>query len=94
MHEQYLKCDEPDCNHREVVENITENLVGKPCPLCGANLLTQEDHDAFHALSDLVQAVLAVMPKPAEDTGMGYLNYGVHDGAVTMNTKPVEEDNV
>ena len=51
-----IKCDARNCdyNNDDVVFEEYSEWVGRPCPLCGANLLTQEAHDhakAFIALS-------------------------------------------
>lgn len=40
----YLKCDEENCMHQEYHVRIEEEQIGKPCPRCGASLLTQEDY--------------------------------------------------
>ena len=41
-----LKCDAAGCGHMEPVAKIEKSLVGKPCPKCGANLLTEKDYEA------------------------------------------------
>lgn len=38
-----LKCDAPSCDYEDTEARLTVELVGKPCPKCGANLLTEED---------------------------------------------------
>lgn len=43
----YLKCDAKGCMHLEVHPELTWDMVDKPCPNCGANLLTQADADAY-----------------------------------------------
>lgn len=43
----YLKCDAVGCDHVEFHEgHITLGMIGKECPKCGANLLTEEDYYA------------------------------------------------
>lgn len=42
-----LFCDNPECEHVEFVAEITQDMVNKPCPECGSNLLTQEDYDVW-----------------------------------------------
>jgi hypothetical protein len=37
-----LKCDAPGCDYREELVIPSVDLVGKPCPKCGASLLTEE----------------------------------------------------
>lgn len=44
-----LKCDAPGCGHHESADlDLAKSgaLIGKPCPSCGASLLTKEDHAA------------------------------------------------
>lgn len=40
-----LRCDTPGCGHVEPhAQPFTEALIGQPCPLCGASLLTRKDY--------------------------------------------------
>jgi len=43
----YLKCDAKRCMHLEVHPALTWDMVDKPCPSCGENLLTQADAEAY-----------------------------------------------
>jgi hypothetical protein len=43
----FLQCDADGCGHLETVPEISRDLIGKPCPKCGANLLTEADCEAF-----------------------------------------------
>lgn len=42
-----LKCDAPGCNHHDPRPTLTDfsiaDNIGRPCPQCGANLLTHQD---------------------------------------------------
>lgn len=56
-----LCCDTDGCGHEDPAEKLTADLIGKPCPKCGASLLTAEDfkarqdmHSLFESLQDLV----------------------------------------
>lgn len=47
-----LKCDTPHCNYFDPdipVEDYPK-WIGKPCPVCGRSLLTEEDYIAFMAI--------------------------------------------
>ena len=81
-----LKCDAHTCNYVEDVEKITSDLIGKPCPLCGANLLTKEDYD--HWVSRVMPAYeLMVALGLAETTERGdprATRIGYHDGKYTI----------
>jgi len=48
--ELFLQCDADGCDHKEFVETITEDMIGKECPECGANLLTEDDFKMFEPL--------------------------------------------
>jgi len=58
-----LKCDAPGCSHREDVLEITEALIGKPCPKCGASLLTKEDFVAGKTWEATIDMLAAMSPK-------------------------------
>lgn len=57
-----LKCDRPGCPHNESIE-LSPKLIGKPCPLCGADLLTAEDYAATVSQLELF-AALNIVAKP------------------------------
>lgn len=49
-----LQCDAPGCTHSESIPASATaaeraSYIGKPCPLCGACLLTAEDHAAYES---------------------------------------------
>jgi hypothetical protein len=89
---EHLKCDAAGCDHVEIVGTITEDMIGKPCPKCGANLLTKEDWDVWVAL---------VRPsiKLAHDLGLSgsaepgdprAIRVGFHDGNLSMSLPKTE----
>lgn len=49
-----LKCDAENCDFSEEVADISAKLIGKPCPKCGTNLLTEVDYKATVALKAAV----------------------------------------
>lgn len=51
-----LKCDAPDCDYRcnDVTAANYEEWLDKPCPKCGANLLTKEDLALLRAMESTV----------------------------------------
>jgi hypothetical protein len=63
---EYLKCDASSCDHFEMAPIVIEN-VGKPCPKCGANLLTQDDFINYRKMKAGIDAanevVFAANPK-------------------------------
>lgn len=67
---QGIKCDAVDCDFGD--ENVTEESypewLNKPCPLCGANLLTEEDFAAvklLHSLAELINTMHGEVPEDA-----------------------------
>ena len=49
-----LKCDAPGCSYLDPNAFLDEALIGQPCPLCGANLLTAADFAGIKAMQALV----------------------------------------
>ena len=57
-----LKCDTPHCNYRDdsvKFENYEKN-IGRECPICNSNLLTQEDYDRCVSMYNIVNKANAV----------------------------------
>lgn len=65
----YLKCDAEGCDHVEEVDEITEDHIGKPCPKCGASLLTEEDYHRFNVMKAGMRMLgrLGLVRKPDGD---------------------------
>jgi len=86
----FLKCDAEGCDHRETVGGLSADLIGKPCPKCGANLLTEED---FRSSQSMVAAVefmkaLGLVKDPSEATGNEtVVTWGHHNGTTTITAK-------
>ena len=66
-----LKCDNPECDFRD--DSVTfadiDNWVEKPCPKCGAILLTKEDYLAVKALHTTVNITNELCKELGIDTG-------------------------
>jgi hypothetical protein len=66
---EYLKCDSPSCDYFELTPIVIEN-VGKPCPKCGANVLTEDDYIDHHKMMAGIDAenevALAANPKASK----------------------------
>lgn len=86
---EFLKCDAEGCDHVEDVAEITVDMVGKPCPKCGANLLTPEDwtfystvfRPGLDALAAAGLDVRAGKDTPADERAA--FNY--HDGEIRIS---------
>ena len=82
----FLKCDAENCDHVEYVDDITEDMIGKECPKCGENLLTEEDY-AFllplEKVKNILQELRIISPDDSSD-GIG-ITIGCHKGKVTAS---------
>lgn len=93
----FLQCDAEGCDHKEYHETATEDMIDKPCPKCGASLLTEEDFRAFekfHAAFEALEALgLVKFPKPGETIPEGHQAISVHGhkNKVTITTKDAGE---
>lgn len=65
-----LICDATGCDYAEPLENIPPpaSLIGKRCPKCGANLLTEADYNAGQQLLAMFANINAEIG-PIEESG-------------------------
>ena len=59
-----IKCDACDYKKEGVKFEDYPEYLNKPCPQCGANLLTQEDLDSVKGLLAFAGLVNAITPEP------------------------------
>lgn len=54
-----IMCDNPGCSYldKTVSDDNLKEWINIPCPLCGENLLTQEDYDNSQFLLGLVDTI-------------------------------------
>lgn len=52
-----LKCDSCDYTDMSVPFSDYEKSIGKPCPKCGASLLTQEDYDTCIQMKNAIDSL-------------------------------------
>ena len=84
----YLRCDEKHCDHTEQIEELLQEHVGKPCPKCGANLLTQKDFEISKAFMGVFNTLESMgLVRPAEDsTESGTkINVNVYNGEIKFS---------
>ncbi len=90
---QFLQCDAPGCDHREMRPALLEEDIGRPCPKCGANLLTREDYEAAKPFSDMMRAMEeAGLIKPASlddvvGEGKAIVTINHHAGDINIKIK-------
>lgn len=58
-----IKCDAPGCNYRDDSVEFSEAFLDKPCPQCGASLLTEEDLAFIKALEAQVDWFKTIIPQ-------------------------------
>lgn len=81
----FLKCDAEGCDHQERAQ-ISREHIGRPCPKCGANLLTEEDYlmgASLQAASDFFERE---MPIP-EGADTGVVSVNPHGNTITITPK-------
>lgn len=82
-----MKCDAEGCDHVEKVSRVTRDLIGKPCPKCGANLLTEADYRSATALLDLAASINEAVG-PIEPSGNApRVSINPHDGALNITVR-------
>jgi acetyl-CoA carboxylase beta subunit len=60
-----LQCDNPNCDYEDMSVPFSdyEKFIGKPCPKCGENLLTQEDYDKVMQMVDAAEIMNMFSPE-------------------------------
>ena len=81
-----IKCDNPDCTFEDDHVKFEEypSYLNKPCPLCGQNLLTQEDLDNTNIVLGVVGMLNKVLPGPKEGDKLVHATMNIHDGVMTI----------
>ena len=92
----FLKCDAAGCDHVEDVEAITPELIGKPCPKCGSNLLTEADCEAWLAMVqpgiELAKKLGLLVDRAPSGDDLVKLRLGLHENQFTATAIPVASD--
>lgn len=86
----FLQCDE--CSHVEEVPAMRREDIGKPCPVCSANLLTKRDFEDFakHMKAiDLLNRILGPVEAGAEAAAK--ISFNTHDGEVKLSIKALSQ---
>lgn len=86
---EVLNCDAQGCDHVESVGKITADMVGMPCPKCGANLLTEQDWRNWQPFSSLLPAISGI--DGDEEEQKVNLRVGLHGSKVTIEIEPQRE---
>ena len=94
----FLKCDAEGCDHLEMTPDYGPHYIGKPCPKCGADLLSQQDFDAAQPMYQAIELLkkMGLVGKEPE-AGRKYVNlsFGHHNGKSKIEiegfTKPEKD---
>lgn len=86
---EVLNCDAQGCDHVEPVGKITADMVGVPCPKCGANLLTEDDWRNWQPFSSFLSAINGI--DGGEQDQKVSLRVGLHGSKTTIEIEPQRE---
>lgn len=91
----FLKCDAPGCDHRQDVDDFSEDMIGLPCPKCGASLLTREDYEYTRdVLKPALETLKALgLAKDPPVGGSGNASFNFHAGVLTTEVKVPAKEN-
>ena len=86
-----LKCDAPGCDYRDATAEYAnyDRYLNAPCPLCGANLLTEKDlaaTKALHTVAAWLNTLAGSVESDAETTTLSVNMDG--SGIPTIEKKP------
>jgi len=90
---EYLKCDADWCDYEGNEPDYGAHLIGKPCPKCGADLLTQGDFDQGEPMRTMMQMLVkaGLVFEPDADTSHmkapALLKVKSHKGKIIIETK-------
>lgn len=77
-----LVCDNTNCNWEDTTLNCEEKNINMPCPLCGENVLTQNDFDTWTKIKN-VMSVLNTMDLSNIDMSKIDLSNVNNDGLIS-----------
>lgn len=85
-----IKCDACDFMDKNIEVEDYKNWLNKPCPKCGANLLTQADFDNVQFLIKTTNLINEIYPKPKKDEKMFTMSVNM-DGSGKMDFNIINE---
>jgi len=84
-----IKCDHCDFINMEVLVEEYPEWLNKPCPICGENLLTQDDYDKVQVFRDMANMMNEIFPAPGPDEQLATMQIKL-DGTGNMELGPIE----
>lgn len=91
---EYLVCDAKGCGHVENAGAITPLMIGKPCPDCGADLLTAADLALFSAMSSSFDSLRRALPPLAAGAAPRVLIAQASGGRIAITVAPLGPEDV
>lgn len=93
-----IKCDTPTCDFIDMDVKVEEypQWLNKPCPKCGANLLTQEDYNTVTVMMDMMKMMNSIFPQVEDsspDVSMRVTMNGTGDVDFSHISFPHSSDN-
>lgn len=88
-----IKCDNPNCDYVNMDAKFEEydKWLNKPCPRCGANLLTEKDYKTTMAIVKMVSAMNNILPGRKQDEEVSTMEINMNGtGSVDIDIKEVE----
>lgn len=84
-----LHCDNEPCGKDTAIPEgkTLADCIGMPCPHCGSNLLTQEDHDHIQNLFKTIDQLNETLPPREEGEEEVHMTYHHHAGETTIEIK-------
>lgn len=96
MNVKGIKCDACDYKDMTVPREDYPHWLNKPCPKCGANLLTEADFNTLKRLEKVTNFMNWLFPmKKNEPTSEPVRFYGTANGTgkIEFSSEPTSEDN-
>ena len=89
----YLVCDAEGCDYKGDHGELRQELVGTPCPKCGADLLTQRDFEDGMRLKEEIDLLvkLGILSREMTDDAVGFLELHTHAGKVKIGIELITE---
>ena len=88
----YLVCDADGCDYQGDHGELRQDLVGTPCPKCGADLLTQRDFEDGMRLQEKIDFLVgqSILSREMTNDAIGVLEFHTHNGKANISIKLIE----
>lgn len=89
-----LKCDNPSCDYEDMTVPLSDysKSIGKACPKCGENLLTQQDYDETMNLVQAVEIINLYSPEDLDKIAQNLSSEEIDNALDFMNKLKITKD--